>query len=228
MKLLAMSWFTCTPTQEAGVTPETRIWLFVLLDSRIDAVWYQPGSPVAENTTAESRNHIFFHKKHSCLQKSVESGSPTVPMMCACVLTHTHTCVITGATLWMIMNVHFCLVGELIRTHTWHRCNKNMQTDPPTSMPSVNLCELSVSSLFSLTRHGNKPSLFLVIYPCHVLERPSGILPQRFAPFEGLAGWERQARFGRGEGIGQGGMTGRGWTRWAQRGSSALPINTND
>lgn len=91
----------------------------------------------------------------------------------------------------------------------WHHCNKNMQTDPPTSVPSVNLrasihvssCQLhsttSASFLFSLTLHGNRPSLFLMIYPCHVLDEPPGMPLLRFARYDGLAGWKRQARFGK-------------------------------
>lgn len=52
----------------------------------------------------------------------------------------------------------------------------------------VFLCRLaitdSVNSLFSLTHHGNKPSLFLfLIYPCHVLEEPPGMPLQRFVLF---------------------------------------------
>lgn len=42
----------------------------------------------------------------------------------------------------------------------------------------------SVSSLFSLTHRGNKPSLFLFfIYPCHVLEEPPGMPLQWFVLF---------------------------------------------
>lgn len=92
-----------------------------------------------------------------------------------------------------------------IQGSIWHRCNRNMQTDPPNSMPSVRVClrmcvflrwldsAVSVRSLFFLTLHGNKPSLFLMIYPCHVLEEPPGMPLQRFVLFDGLAGWKTQA-----------------------------------
>lgn len=138
------------------------------------------------------------------VQHSSVSGAHTVPM---CV--DIHMCHHCGN----FPKFHECFLLFCALIHSgerWHHCNKNMQTDPPNSIPSVNLCAsmrvflcrldstASVSSLFSLTRCGNKPSFFLMIYPCRVLDEPPGMPLQRFVLFDGLAGWKRQARFGKG------------------------------
>lgn len=74
----------------------------------------------------------------------------------------------------------------------------------------------SVSSLFSLTVHGNKPSLFLMIYPSYVLEKPPGMPLQRFVLFDWAGGLEDTDEVWQGNGMGQRGMMGRGWA-WPAR-----------
>lgn len=121
----------------------------------------------------------------------------------------TYMCFITVATCRHVMNVSHCLVDSFISGNVGTIAAKICKQIHP-HVPSVNLrasihvflCQLdstaSVSFLLSLILHGNRPSLFLMIYPCHVLDEPPGMPLLRFARYDGLAGRKTQARFGKG------------------------------